>query len=89
MIEVSTVQRASWKATKDTVVFSQSSPISRVSVFAGVKWKTTDTTTCGRLRFRQKLPAYNTIADAVKLIHTSKRILILTGAGISKFDGLC
>ena len=32
---------------------------------------------------REKLPQYNTIDDAVDLIKVSKRILILTGAGIS------
>jgi len=37
-----------------------------------------------RLRNRDKLPQYNTIADAVQLIKQSQRILILTGAGISK-----
>ena len=36
-----------------------------------------------RLRNRDKLPQYNTIADAVQLIQQSRRILILTGAGIS------
>ncbi len=36
-----------------------------------------------RLRNRDKLPEYNTIKDAVDLIRNSKRILILTGAGIS------
>jgi len=33
---------------------------------------------------RDKLQQYNTIADALKLIQNSKRVLILTGAGISQ-----
>jgi hypothetical protein len=33
---------------------------------------------------RDKLPQYNTIADAIQLIRQSQRIVILTGAGISK-----
>lgn len=36
-----------------------------------------------RLRVREKLPQYNTVDDAVNLIRSSRRILILTGAGIS------
>jgi NAD-dependent histone deacetylase SIR2 len=36
-----------------------------------------------RLRMRDKLEEYNTIEDALKLIQNSKRVLILTGAGIS------
>jgi hypothetical protein len=31
---------------------------------------------------RQKLPQYNTVEDAVKLIHESKNIIVLTGAGV-------
>lgn len=38
-----------------------------------------------RLSLRDKLPAYNTISDAVNLIRNSERIVILTGAGISEF----
>lgn len=37
-----------------------------------------------RLRLRERLPNYNTIADAVSLIRQSHRIVILTGAGISE-----
>lgn len=37
-----------------------------------------------RLQRRQKLSRYNSIDDAVGLIHKSRNILILTGAGISK-----
>ena len=33
---------------------------------------------------RDKLLQYNTIADAIQLIRQSQRIVILTGAGISK-----
>ncbi|KAK0238551.1 DHS-like NAD/FAD-binding domain-containing protein [Armillaria nabsnona] len=40
------------------------------------------------LRNRDKLPEYNTIKDAVDLIRNSKRILILTGAGISVSCGI-
>lgn len=36
-----------------------------------------------RLQSREKLPEYNTIDDAVSLIQQRKRILVLTGAGIS------
>lgn len=32
---------------------------------------------------RQKLPQYNTIDDAVKLLQESKNIIVLTGAGVS------
>ncbi|KAI6010913.1 DHS-like NAD/FAD-binding domain-containing protein [Pisolithus orientalis] len=35
------------------------------------------------LRLREKLPQHNTIEDAVSLIQRSRRIIILTGAGIS------
>ncbi|KAF5316465.1 hypothetical protein D9619_006597 [Psilocybe cf. subviscida] len=41
-----------------------------------------------RLRNRDKLQQYNTIADAVQLIRQSQRILILTGAGISVSCGI-
>ncbi|KAM6496830.1 DHS-like NAD/FAD-binding domain containing protein [Amanita muscaria] len=41
-----------------------------------------------QLRLRDKLPQYNTIDDAVQLIHNSSRILILTGAGISVSCGI-
>ncbi|KAJ7583182.1 SIR2-domain-containing protein [Mycena floridula] len=40
------------------------------------------------LRRREKLPQFNTIKDAVDLIRSSKRILILTGAGISVSCGI-
>jgi NAD+-dependent protein deacetylase SIR2 len=40
-------------------------------------------TSCRRLSRRDKLTAYNTIDDAVNLLRSSKRIVILTGAGIS------
>lgn len=36
-----------------------------------------------RLHLREKLPQCNTISDAVSLIVNSKRIMVLTGAGIS------
>ena len=36
------------------------------------------------LQRRQKLSYYNSIDDAVDLIHKSRNILVLTGAGISK-----
>ncbi|KAF8637529.1 hypothetical protein AX17_002772 [Amanita inopinata Kibby_2008] len=41
-----------------------------------------------QLRLRDKLPQYNTINDAVQLIRNSKRMLILTGAGISVSCGI-
>lgn len=34
---------------------------------------------------RDRLDSYNTVEDAVKLIQSSKRIMILTGAGISRY----
>ncbi|KAE8375121.1 hypothetical protein BDV26DRAFT_283698 [Aspergillus bertholletiae] len=37
---------------------------------------------------RQKLPQYNTIEDAVKLLQESKNIIVLTGAGISTSLGI-
>ncbi|KAL6304547.1 SIR2-domain-containing protein [Sparassis latifolia] len=40
------------------------------------------------LQSREKLTAYNTIDDAVTLIRRSKRILVLTGAGISVSCGI-
>ncbi|ETW79289.1 hypothetical protein HETIRDRAFT_387618 [Heterobasidion irregulare TC 32-1] len=40
------------------------------------------------LQMREKVPQYNTIDDAVNLIKVSKRILILTGAGISVSCGI-
>ncbi|TFY72441.1 hypothetical protein EVG20_g558 [Dentipellis fragilis] len=40
------------------------------------------------LQLREKLPQYNTIDDAVNLIASSRRILILTGAGISVSCGI-
>ncbi|KAJ4470130.1 SIR2-domain-containing protein [Lentinula aciculospora] len=40
------------------------------------------------LRLRERLPQYNTISDAVNLIRNSKRMLILTGAGISVSCGI-
>lgn len=32
---------------------------------------------------RQKLPQYNSVDDAVKLLKESKNIIVLTGAGVS------
>ena len=40
--------------------------------------------TLRRLESRERLLTYNTIDDVVNLIKASKRILILTGAGISQ-----
>ena len=40
---------------------------------------------CDRLSMRDKLSQYNTVDDAVNLIRSSRNILILTGAGISKW----
>jgi len=37
---------------------------------------------------RQKLPQYNTIDDAAQLLRTSKKILVITGAGISTSLGI-
>lgn len=34
---------------------------------------------------RPKLPDYNTIEDAVRLLRESKNIIVLTGAGVSTF----
>ncbi|KAF8834887.1 SIR2-domain-containing protein [Paxillus ammoniavirescens] len=42
----------------------------------------------GELHLREKLFQYNTISDAVSLIANSKRIVILTGAGISVSCGI-
>lgn len=41
------------------------------------------TDTARRLRNRIKLEEYNTVDDAVSLIRASKKIMILTGAGVS------
>ncbi|KAI0796227.1 DHS-like NAD/FAD-binding domain-containing protein [Abortiporus biennis] len=40
------------------------------------------------LESREKLPMYNTVDDAVDLIRNSKRMIILTGAGISVSCGI-
>lgn len=32
---------------------------------------------------RSKLPQYNTLKDVTKLLHDSKNIIVLTGAGVS------
>ncbi|KAF8074705.1 SIR2-domain-containing protein [Lyophyllum atratum] len=40
------------------------------------------------LRLRDKLTQYNTISDAVNLIRSSRRMIILTGAGISEYHPL-
>ncbi|OCH96332.1 SIR2-domain-containing protein [Obba rivulosa] len=40
------------------------------------------------LEAREKLPQYNTVDDVVKLIRERKRIIILTGAGISVSCGI-
>lgn len=32
---------------------------------------------------RSKLPQYNTLKDVAKLLHESKNIIVLTGAGVS------
>ncbi|KAJ7808887.1 SIR2-domain-containing protein [Mycena olivaceomarginata] len=40
------------------------------------------------LQLRDKLPNYNTVDDAVQLIRDSRRIIILTGAGISVSCGI-
>lgn len=37
-----------------------------------------------RLRNRERLESYESVADAVKLIWRAKKIMVLTGAGISK-----
>ncbi|BDD58460.1 hypothetical protein MAP00_003738 [Monascus purpureus] len=37
---------------------------------------------------RQKLPRYNSVTDAVKLLRESKNIIVLTGAGISTSLGI-
>ncbi|OJA08589.1 hypothetical protein AZE42_04566 [Rhizopogon vesiculosus] len=41
-----------------------------------------------QLHLRDKLPQHNTIADAISLIRASKRIVVLTGAGISVSCGI-
>jgi NAD-dependent histone deacetylase SIR2 len=41
-----------------------------------------------RLQLRDKLPNHNTVEDAVRLIRDSRRILILTGAGVSVSCGI-
>ncbi|KIY52980.1 SIR2-domain-containing protein [Fistulina hepatica ATCC 64428] len=40
------------------------------------------------LHLREKLPNYNTIEDALQLIRQSRRIILLTGAGISVSCGI-
>ncbi|EIW79042.1 DHS-like NAD/FAD-binding domain-containing protein [Coniophora puteana RWD-64-598 SS2] len=40
------------------------------------------------LHLREKLPQYNTVADAVALLRNSRRIVVLTGAGISVSCGI-
>lgn len=40
------------------------------------------------LRRRAKLPQYNTVDDAVELLRNAKRILVLSGAGISTSCGI-
>ncbi|KAF8552715.1 DHS-like NAD/FAD-binding domain-containing protein [Imleria badia] len=40
------------------------------------------------LHLREKLPQYNTISDAISLIVNSKRMVVLTGAGISVSCGI-
>ncbi|KAG9017944.1 NAD-dependent histone deacetylase sir2 [Tulasnella sp. 427] len=40
------------------------------------------------LRRRERLPQYNTVDDVLSLLRTSKRIIILTGAGISVSCGI-
>lgn len=40
------------------------------------------------LHLREKLPQYNTVADAISLIQASKRVVVLTGAGISVSCGI-
>ncbi|KAJ7836947.1 DHS-like NAD/FAD-binding domain-containing protein [Mycena leptocephala] len=40
------------------------------------------------LQLRDKLPNHNTVEDAVRLIRDSRRILILTGAGVSVSCGI-
>ncbi|KAF8489889.1 DHS-like NAD/FAD-binding domain-containing protein [Russula emetica] len=42
----------------------------------------------GELQLRERLPQYNTLEDAVNLITSSRRMLILTGAGISVSCGI-
>ena len=43
---------------------------------------------CRELSKRQKLPQYNTLNDVVTLLHSSKNIIVLTGAGISTSLGI-
>lgn len=38
-----------------------------------------------RLQLRERLSQYNTLQDVVNLITSSRRILVLTGAGISEY----
>lgn len=40
------------------------------------------------LRRREKLPQYNTVADAIDLLRQAKNIIILSGAGISTSCGI-
>lgn len=42
----------------------------------------------GELQLRERLSQYNTLQDAVNLITSSRRILVLTGAGISVSCGI-
>ena len=40
------------------------------------------------LRRREKLPQYNSVDDAVALLRRSRRIVVLSGAGISVSCGI-
>ena len=40
------------------------------------------------LRRRSKLPQHNSVLDAIHLLRTSKRIIVLSGAGISTSCGI-
>ena len=79
------VQRIAAEATQDPNVFPQGRHLPSVSAMSvwHSAWNFGDVRAPISLQRRQKLSQYNSIEDAAELIHKSRNILILTGAGIS------
>ena len=80
------VWRTTHETPKNLTIFPESSPVARVSCIRLSRPLSDLTGSHRRLHRREKLPNYNTIADAASLIRESQRIVILTGAGISWVD---
>ena len=86
------VQTAPFEAAPDARLLSARGAIPRVRIFPSSHAPSrhpqppsrTTPPTFRRLESRERLLTYNTIDDVVNLIKASKRILILTGAGISQ-----